>query len=145
MVRTRPSQGRGRGSNPLCATQFFFIICYSSHPQYMNNFRGNIFSLEEYKLNKDFEFFQTLFQNKNIKIERIISEGHSSPKGFWYDQEEHEWVILLDGKAKIKFFEPEKTIELCPGDFILIKPHEKHRVEWTEPNKKTYWLAIFFK
>ncbi len=111
----------------------------------MNKLVGNIFSLEEYKLDRNLEYFQTLFQNENIKIERIISEGQASPKGFWYDQEDYEWVILLDGKARIKFSEPERIIELRPGDFILIKPHEKHRVEWTDPSKKNIWLAIFFK
>lgn len=105
---------------------------------------GNIFSLLEYNYQVAVEHFETLFQNKNLKIEKIISQGHSSPEGFWYDQDEYEWVILLQGSAKIRFFNNE-IITLKPGDFILIEPHEKHRVEWTDPNCKTFWLAIFFK
>lgn len=106
---------------------------------------GNIFSLEGYFHNEGFEFFETLFQNEHVKIEKIISFGHKSPEDFWYDQDEYEWVILLEGAAKIFFQDSNQTITLNPGDYILIEPHEKHRVEWTDPTKKTYWLAIFFK
>ena len=91
------------------------------------------------------EFFETICSIKNVKIERIVSLGHCSPEGFWYDQEEYEWVVLLSGKAKLKLFEAGKEIELNPGDEILIAPHQKHRVEWTDPQSPTIWLAVFFK
>lgn len=90
------------------------------------------------------EIFETLAGNKNIKIERIISQGHSSPKDFWYDQEETEWVILLKGNAKLQF-EGDKIIEMLPGDYINIPSHTKHRVEWTDPEVRTIWLAVFYK
>ncbi len=42
------------------------------------------------------ELLTTLLKAANIRIERIVSHGHASPDGFWYDQEEHEWVIRTD-------------------------------------------------
>lgn len=90
------------------------------------------------------EIFETIAENKNVKIERIVSHGQSSPKDFWYDQEENEWVILLKGNAKLQF-EDEKIIELLPGDYINIPAHTKHRVEWTDPEIKTIWLTVFYK
>jgi cupin 2 domain-containing protein len=105
---------------------------------------SNIFDLSKVHFN-DGELFETICSLKNVKIERIVSLGHSSPEGFWYDQEEYEWVVLLRGKAKLKFFEDGKEIELNPGDEILIEPHQKHRVEWTDPHSPTLWLAVFFK
>lgn len=105
---------------------------------------GNLFSLEKYSYNEFLEYFETIFQNEKVKIEKIVSQGHRNPDNFWYDQDEYEWVILLQGSAKIKFSNNE-IITLNPGDYILIEPHEKHRVEWTDPTCKTFWLAIFFK
>ena len=91
----------------------------------------------------DKEIFDTLLQNQNIKIERIISYGQTSPAGFWYDQEENEFVLLLDGEAKIEF--EDKNVTLKKGDYLLIPKHKKHRVSYTLPNKSTVWLAIFYK
>lgn len=89
------------------------------------------------------ELIQTLIEKDKIRIERIISKGHSSPKDFWYDQEENEWVILLKGKAKLRF-ENDSLIELNGGDHINIPANKKHRVEWTESNQETIWLAVFY-
>lgn len=91
------------------------------------------------------EFFENIFSKENLRIERIVSFGHNSPKGFWYDQDEWEWVVLLQGAAKLKFYNGNKEVELKVGDAILIEPHEKHRVEWTTPESITIWLAVFFK
>ena len=90
------------------------------------------------------EIFETLIKGNNVKIERIISKGHSSPKDFWYNQEENEWVILLKGHAKLSF-EKDELIELLPGDYINIPANKKHRVEWTDPENETIWLSVFYK
>jgi cupin 2 domain-containing protein len=90
------------------------------------------------------ELNQTLVKNNKIRIERIVSKGHSSPKDFWYDQEENEWVILLKGKAKIVFKENLRSQVLSVGDFLNIPAHTHHRVDWTGPNQETIWLAIFY-
>ena len=88
------------------------------------------------------ELIETLCENRNVRIERIISNGHTSPPGFWYDQPQHEWVVLLKGAARIGF--EDQTFDLHPGDFINIPAHKKHRIEWTTPNEPTVWLAVFY-
>ncbi len=80
----------------------------------------------------------------NVRIERIISKGQSSPEGFWYDQLQNEWVMVLRGRAKIKFFDDGTLLELSEGDYLNIPSHKKHRIEWTDPENKTIWLAVFY-
>lgn len=88
------------------------------------------------------ESFQTIFSLPGVRVERIVSLGHCSPEGFWYDQEQHELVILLAGTARLRFEGDEAAIELTPGEVVNIPPHRKHRVDWTDPNQATIWLAI---
>ncbi len=90
------------------------------------------------------EIFQEILSTDKLKIERILSKGHASPKGGWYDQNTNEWIILLKGKAKLAFKESKTPIELTPGDYINIPSHVKHRVEWTDPSQETIWLAIHY-
>ena len=89
------------------------------------------------------EAFEELVSSKEFKLERIISEGHSSPKGFLYDQEKNEFVLLLSGSAKLSF-ENGESLELKPGDHLIIPSHKKHRVDWTDHEKKTIWLALHY-
>ncbi len=93
--------------------------------------------------NLENEVFEQLIESGNVKIERIISKGHTSPKSGWYDQEQHEWVMLLKGNAVIAFADKASVI-LRGGDYISIKAHEKHRVESTDPEIETIWLAVHF-
>lgn len=88
------------------------------------------------------ELFTTLLEAGDVRIERIVSHGHSSPGGFWYDQDQHEWIVLLKGAARLRI--EDKSVELQPGDFLNIPAHQKHRVEWTTPNEQTIWLAVFY-
>lgn len=89
------------------------------------------------------EVFETIFLKDGLKIERIISNGHTTPKEQWYDQDSNEWVILLEGEA-ILSFEDSEDVKLSTGDYINIPAHKKHRVSWTTPNKETIWLAIHY-
>lgn len=89
------------------------------------------------------ELFTTLLKAFNVRIERIVSHGHSSPAGFWYDQDQHEWVVVLKGAARLRF--EDETVEMKPGDFINIPAHRKHRVEWTTPDEPTLWLTVFYE
>jgi cupin 2 domain-containing protein len=100
----------------------------------------NIFS----KLSKTAkqEEFLTLFENASGKIERIVSHSHSSPAGFWYDQETDEWVIVLRGSAVLEF-EGNDAVELQGGDYLTIAKHVKHRVAST--GAETVWLAVHLK
>ena len=79
-----------------------------------------------------------------VRIERIVSHGHVSPAGFWYDQPEVEWVAVLSGAARLRLADPEEVLELGPGDCIEIAAHRRHRVEWTAPDEATIWLAVFY-
>lgn len=89
------------------------------------------------------ELVEVLAENQNIRIERIVSTGHASPDGFWYDQKEHEWVVVLKGEAKVRF-ENDESLQMKPGDHVLIPAHKKHRVECTTPEEPTVWLAVFY-
>lgn len=80
-----------------------------------------------------------------VRIERIVSSGQASPLGFWYEQDEHEWVLVLQGAARLRFEDETDPIELCVGSFIDIPRGRRHRVEWTAPDEPTIWLAIFWK
>ena len=88
------------------------------------------------------EFTDSLVQAKAVRIERIVSQGHASPAGFWFDQDQHEWVLLVQGAARLQF--AEEMRELKPGDWINIPAHQKHRVDWTTPDEPTIWLAVFY-
>ena len=76
-------------------------------------------------------------------MERIVSLGHRSPEGFWYDQEANEWVLLIEGAARLRF-EGEGPLEMTAGSFVNIPAHKRHRVEWTDPNQPTIWLTVHY-
>ncbi len=88
------------------------------------------------------ESVETLVAAPALRIERIVSRGHSSPEGFWHDQEQSEFVVLLKGAARLQF--EDELVEMKPGDSINIPAHRRHRVEWTTPAEPTIWLAIFY-
>lgn len=97
------------------------------------------FSLPEKQL--DAEVFETLFQNSNVRLERIITTGQITPDDQWYDQEQDEWVILLKGQATL-LLENEGEISLQSGDYVFIKAHQKHKVSWASPDEVCVWLAL---
>lgn len=90
------------------------------------------------------EMIDVIAKSSHVRIERIVSTGHSSPDGFWYDQSEHEWVVVLRGEAMVMFEEESSPRHLQAGDYLLIPAHHKHRVEWTTLEEPTVWLAMFF-
>ena len=90
------------------------------------------------------EAFDSLVHARHVTIQRIISTGHTSPESGWYDQEKNEWVIVLRGSAVIAY--PDKvSVTLREGDYMNIEAHEKHRVEWTDPEVATVWLAVHYE
>ncbi len=89
------------------------------------------------------ERVDAILARSNVRIERIVSHGHASPAGFWYDQAEHEFVVLLRGAARVRF--DDETVELRPGSCLDIPAHRRHRVEWTTPDEPTIWLAVFYQ
>lgn len=91
------------------------------------------------------ELFEPLLAGQSFKLERIVSLGHVTPPGQWYDQESSEWVLLASGAAQLRFEDEPDPRELQPGDYLLIPAHRRHRVEWTVPDVPTVWLAIHFQ
>ncbi len=90
------------------------------------------------------ELFQTLAESGAVRIERIISDGHTTTPGEWYDQRHDEWVLLVSGGATMLFDNDPTPRLLKPGDHILIPAGCRHRVERTDPLQKTIWLAVHF-
>ena len=91
----------------------------------------------------DQEWIETLWQTPSFRLERIVSAGHSTPPGQWYDQDSDEWVVLLRGSAGLLFEGEAQARVLQPGDYMLIPAHRRHRVEWTAAEEETVWLALF--
>jgi cupin 2 domain-containing protein len=89
------------------------------------------------------ESVDALLTRPGLRIERIVSQGQASPPGFWYDQHETEWVLLLAGAARLRFADEPDARLLAPGDWLEIAPHRRHRVDWTDPGGPTIWLAVF--
>jgi cupin 2 domain-containing protein len=88
------------------------------------------------------ELITVLVQERGVRIERIVSRGHASPPGFWYDQDQAETVFVVAGAARLEI-EGEPERELGPGDWIDLPAHLRHRVSWTAPDRDTIWLAVF--
>jgi cupin 2 domain-containing protein len=103
--------------------------------------KSNIFSQIPSEL-KD-ELFEEIVSKDSLKIERIISKGHTTAEGEWYNQESDEWVIVLSGEAILEF-ENSHDVKLKEGDYLNIPAHTKHRVSWTKANVETVWLAIHY-
>ena len=90
------------------------------------------------------EFFEDIVKTDSMRIERIVSRGHTTPEEEWYDQEENEWVMVVAGNAKLLFEEGMREVVMTAGDHINIPAHQRHRVSWTNPEKDTVWLAVFY-
>ncbi|ENY71636.1 hypothetical protein G114_12026 [Aeromonas diversa CDC 2478-85] len=94
------------------------------------------------------ELFEDILSTDHLRIERILSRGQSTPQGEWYDQSEHEWVLLVEGEAVLNIEDPQsgeaRLLRLGPGDYINLPAHLRHRVESTAPDRTTIWLAIFY-
>lgn len=91
------------------------------------------------------EFFEDILSRDGLRIERIVSQGQSTPSGEWLSQKENEWVILLYGEAELSFEDVEENFKMSPGDYTFIASGRRHRVEKTSPGGKTVWLCVHFK
>ena len=91
------------------------------------------------------EAVDQLLARPDLRIERIVASGQASPPGFWYDQAEGEWVVLLAGAARLRFADEAEPRLLAPGDCLDIAPHRCHRVDWSDPTQPTVWLAVFYR
>lgn len=114
------------------------------HTLQKNDKRGNFWDVKTLNSPLTDEVFETLWSGPYTKIERIISSGQVSPPGFWYDQDECEWVLLLQGSATLEY-ENEPRIEMTAGDWLVIPPHCRHRVAYTSSNPICIWLTVYNK
>ena len=88
---------------------------------------------------------EILLHTPALRLERIHSCAAASPPGFWYEQREHEWVLLLQGSARLRFDAEEgELVELNRGDALRIAAGRRHRVEITDGDPGTIWLALFW-
>ncbi len=99
----------------------------------------NIFDIKEIISNK--EVIETILEAKNIQVERIVSNGEVSPKDFWYNQDNDEWVCLIQGTAILEF-EEEEEVKLKEGDYLLIPAYKKHRVSFLSKEPNCIWITI---
>lgn len=105
----------------------------------MNSWFGNVY--EGIGTPGPDELIESLVESGGCTIERIVSNGHATPAGHWYDQTRHEWVVLLRGRARLRF-DDGAVIEMRSGDYVWIAAHRRHRVEWTDHDSPTVWLAV---
>ena len=89
------------------------------------------------------ERMDTLLSRPGVRIERIVSTGQASPAGFWYDQDEEEFVLLLSGAAGVRMEGEAAVRTLRAGDWLVIGAHMRHHVEWTSADSPTVWLTVF--
>ncbi|KAB7624304.1 cupin domain-containing protein [Alkalilimnicola sp. S0819] len=91
------------------------------------------------------ELFEPLLQGEGLRIERIVSTGQATPEGQWYEQEDNEWVLLLQGAAGVLFDGEPAPRELAPGDWLRIPAGCRHRVAWTSAEQASVWLAVHYR
>ncbi len=88
------------------------------------------------------EQLEVLSKGKGVTIERIISKGHTSPDTGWYQQSQHEFVLLLQGTAQLAFEDHIKDLE--KGDYLTIPAGEKHKVSFTSSEPEAIWLTVYY-
>jgi cupin 2 domain-containing protein len=104
---------------------------------------GNVF--DDIPAHLPDELFTALVTAPNLRIERIVSRGHKSAPGAWYDQPDAEWAIVLSGSAVLAFEGEAEPRRLRRGDHLHIPAHARHRVEWTDPAEPTVWIAVHYR
>jgi cupin 2 domain-containing protein len=88
------------------------------------------------------ELFTALLEDADVRIERIVSQGHASPEVFSYDQKQSEWALMLKGAARLRF--EDKAVQMKPGDFLNFPARTRPRIEWTTPDEPTIWLVVHY-
>ncbi len=88
------------------------------------------------------EKIEQLVEAGSFRVERIVSFGQATPDGYWYDQAEDEWVLLLTGRAGLLIFGEDEARIMGPGDYLYLPAGCRHRVAWTVPDVNTIWLAV---
>jgi cupin 2 domain-containing protein len=130
------------GATLFHPTKTCFIIGISNATWNMRGMIENL--LSGFPTDAPKEQVAELLSRPNLRIERIVSTGQSSPPDFWYDQPDAEWVLVLQGEALLRFEDEDDARRLKAGDFVEIAAHRRHRVDWTDPTQPTIWLAVHY-
>jgi cupin 2 domain-containing protein len=104
---------------------------------------NNLFEVSGADLSE--ELVEIIAGSGDVRIERIVSRGHASPPGFWYDQPAAEFVVLLSGSARLRLADPDEVLEMKAGDYMLIEPRRRHRVEATAEDGESVWLTVHYQ
>jgi len=102
--------------------------------------RGSLFA--EVPRELPAELTTVLASGSGARVERIVSRGHATADGEWYEQHEDEWVLIVARAARLELSDGE-SVELAPGDWVDLPAGLRHRVAWTAPDIETIWLAVF--
>lgn len=136
-MRSSPEQSAYARLNPGPAVAVFAAALSLAQPE-----RSSAVNLlDPLPVDRNAEVLTELLRHGPVRIERIVSNGHASPEGFWYDQDEHEWVLLLEGEAGIEWADGQR-IHLRRGDALNLPAHTRHRVQFT--SCPAVWLAVFY-
>ncbi len=87
------------------------------------------------------EVFEDLLRSGptgQVRIERTVSRG--TPEPVLYDQPQDEWVVLLQGRARLWVDGAE--LVLGPGDYLFLPAHTPHRVLEISAPPPCVWLAV---
>ena len=103
----------------------------------------NIFDVKDIDFSAGKEITEILTSSENIRIEKIVSCGQITDKDYWYDQSQNEFVMVLQGEARI-LFDNGKEKHLSAGDYLEIPAHVRHQVSFTSANPVCIWLTVFF-
>lgn len=91
------------------------------------------------------EVVETLAAGPGFRLVRIVSRGQVSDEGFWYDQAEAEWVMVVSGCGRIAIEGESTDRVLGCGDVLMLPAHCRHRVTMTSLDAPTIWLALFME
>lgn len=92
--------------------------------------------------NKTAEENFPLLETEEFRLEHLASHGQASSPGFWYDQPEPEWVLLLRGTATLDFGD-QGMLELRAGDSLTIPARMRHRV--ARVSRDAVWVALHYR
>jgi cupin 2 domain-containing protein len=140
-----PSVGEGQGEGVFLAAEHYPRRYESLGDRKVTSREvHNIFDGAATAASPGDETIAGVFEREGLRIERIISNAHASPPGFWYEQDWSEWVILLAGSAGLRFEGETEPRPLKAGDYVIIPAKIRHRVDWTSGNEPAVWLAVHF-
>ena len=96
----------------------------------------NLFDPEHFS--GESEAFETLLQQGNVTIERILSPAGTRSQTFVQAQD--EWICLLQGEAQLEM--DDRKIRLTAGETLFIAAGTPHRVLSTSADPTCIWLAV---